>query len=403
MTSAPPSAPVLAAQTARARTAVFLVFATNGMALASLVSRVPAISDALTLKPSRLGLVLLAMSVGAVLALPTSGLVIGRLGTAVTIRAAATLCTLGLALAGLAQSVPLLVLGLFLIGIGSGNWDVAMNVEGAEVERRLGRTIMPRFHASFSLGTVGGALLGVLLNAVDLATSAHLVGVAVAVLAVTVWASRTFLAPAPVAEGEVAAAPTSALAAWREPRTILVGFMVLAFAITEGSASDWLALAVREGYGVSNAGGVLAFAVFVTAMTAGRLAGTSLLDRYGRVVVLRATVVLAVTGLTLVIVGSALPVALAGTVLWGLGASLGFPVGMSAAADDPAHAASRVSVVSSIGYTAFLAGPPLIGFLADHVGYQEALWVVLAFLATALLTITAAREPSSAVPAGARP
>ncbi|HEX8496640.1 MAG TPA: MFS transporter [Actinomycetales bacterium] len=384
------------AATMRARTAVFLVFATNGMVLASLVSRVPAISDALALKPSRLGLVLLAMSVGAVLALPTAGLVIRRLGTPLTIRLAATICTLGLALAGLAQSVPLLVGGLFLIGLGSGNWDVAMNVEGAEVERRLRRTIMPRFHAAFSLGTVAGALLGVLLNAVELATAAHLVGVAVVVLAVTLWASRTFLADVPLAEGEVAAEPTSALAAWREPRTILVGFMVLAFAITEGSANDWLALAVREGYGVSNAGGVLAFAVFVSAMTVGRLAGTPLLDRYGRVLVLRATVVLAVAGLTLVIVGSTLAVALVGTVLWGFGASLGFPVGMSAGADDPAHAATRVSVVSSIGYTAFLAGPPLIGFLADHVGYQDALWVVLAFLATALLTITAAREPSRA-------
>jgi len=90
-------------------------------------------------------------------------------------------------------------------------------------------------------------------------------------------------------------------------------------------------------------------------------------------------------------------VAMVGAVLWGLGASLGFPVGMSAAADDPAHAAARVSVVASIGYTAFLGGPPLIGFLADHVGVRDALWVVLAVLAVAVVVASAARPERAEV------
>ena len=109
--------------------------------------------------------------------------------------------------------------------------------------------------------------------------------------------------------------------------------------------------------------GAIAFGFFVTAMTVGRLVGGSLLERFGRVPVLRATAVIALAGLLLVLFGGSTPVALAGALLWGVGASLGFPVGMSAAADDPARAAARVSVVSSIGYTAFLAGPPLIGLL----------------------------------------
>ena len=181
--------------------------------------------------------------------------------------------------------------------------------------------------------------------------------------------------------------------AWLEPRTLAIGLLVLAFAFTEGSANDWLALAFRDGYDVSNAHAVLGFAVFVSSMTVGRLLGTRMLDRFGRVPVLRVTAALAAAGLLLVIIGGSVPVAVVGTVLWGLGASLGFPVGMSAAADDPEHAAARVSVVASIGYTAFLAGPPLIGFLADHVGVLKALYVVLGALVLGMLVVAAAREP----------
>lgn len=381
------------ASTHRARTSVFVVFATNGMVLSTWISRIPAIKEDLALSPGRLGLVLLAMSTGSVLALPTSGAVVGRFGAARTVRLSALVSCLGLALTGSAGGVALLVIGLFLMGLGSANWDVAMNVEGAEVERRLARAIMPRFHASFSAGTVLGALLGAGAIAAGLSTPAHLAVVAVAVLALTLVACRDFLPAVVHPEGEPAPAGRGALAAWHEPRTVMIGLLVLAFAFAEGSANDWLATAVNEGYGVSHATGVLVFAVFVTAMTAGRLAGTQALDRFGRVPVLRCTAVLAVVGLLLVVLGGSVQVAAVGAVLWGLGASLGFPVGMSAGADDPAHAAARVSVVASIGYTAFLAGPPLIGFLGDRVGVLASLWVVLVVLATSLVTAGATREP----------
>lgn len=383
----------LAPSTTRARTAVSLVFAANGLVFASWVSRIPAVRDDLGLSTSQLGLVLLALSTGAVLALPTSGLVIIRLGPGHTVRVASAICVVGLTLAGLASSVPVLVVGLFLMGLGSGSWDVAMNVEGAEVERRLARAIMPRFHAAFSVGTVLGAMIGAGLNAVSAPTPVHLIGIAVLVGVCTQWACGRFLPDQPVPAGHPVPVRRNPMVAWREPRTLCIGLLVLAFAFAEGSANDWLALAVVDGYGLSNAGGVLAFAVFVTAMTVGRLVGTQLLDRYGRVVVLRATALLAVAGLLLVIVGGSVELALAGTVLWGLGASLGFPVGMSAGADDPAHSAARVSVVSSIGYTAFLAGPPLIGFLADHIGLLSSLWVVLAVLALGVVAAGATREP----------
>jgi fucose permease len=395
VTEAVPEATV----TRRAQAAVLAVFALNGLIMATWISRVPATRDHLDLASSRLGLVLLAMSGGAVVALPLAGAVVTRLGAARTVQVAAAVAATGLVLFGLAPGVPVLALGLLLMGVGSGTWDVAMNVQGAEVERRLGRAVMPHFHAAFSLGTVAGALLGAATNAVDLATPAHLLPVAAVALVITLLACRSFLPAA--AERPAAERPPrrNPLAAWREPRTVLVGVLVLTFAFTEGSANDWLALALVDGYRTSNSGGVLGFAVFVAAMTVGRVLGVRLLDRYGRVVVLRLTAAFAVAGLLLVLLGSSLPVAMAGAVLWGLGASLGFPVGMSAAADDPEHAAARVSVVSSIGYTAFLGGPPLIGFLADHVGVRDALWVVLGVLAVAVFAASAARPPRPPRPA----
>jgi fucose permease len=182
-------------------------------------------------------------------------------------------------------------------------------------------------------------------------------------------------------------------AAWREPRTLLIGVVVLAAAFTEGTANDWVAVALSDGYGLERWVGVVGFAVFLTAMTAGRLLGTRVLDRRGRVPVLRVLFVSAVVGCLFVVFGGPV-LAFVGAAIWGVGASLGFPVGMSAAADDPRRAAARMSVVSTIGYTAFLAGPPLLGFLGDHVGVLHSLLVVGAMAVVALVAIPAVREPA---------
>ena len=171
--------------------------------------------------------------------------------------------------------------------------------------------------------------------------------------------------------------------------------MVLAFALTEGAANDWLALALIDGYDVPRWVGVAGFAAFVVAMTTGRVLGTVVLDRFGRVPVLRTTAILALAGLLLLVFGPHPVVVGLGVVAWGLGASLGFPVGMSAGADDPARAAARVSVVSTIGYSAFLAGPPVLGFVADQVGTLESLLVVAVLLVPTTLLVSVAREPSA--------
>ena len=380
-----------------ARNAVGLSFFLNGLCFASWVSRIPELRSGFDLTNARLGLVLLAIALGSLVALPTTGASIARFGTVRVVRAGALAATTGLAIAALAlgEALPVTVAGLFLYGLGIGVWDVAMNVEGAEVERHLTRTIMPRFHAGFSLGTVVGALLGAGLVALDIPGRWHLIAIALVALAAAWTTSVAFL---PIATRADTDRPRSAARAWLEPRTLLIGVMVLALAMTEGTANDWLAVALVDGYDVSPSVGVAGFALFVAAMTLTRFVGTSLLDRFGRTTVLWGTIATAGVGVVLIVVGSHPAVVVVGILLWGAGASLGFPVGMSAAADDPAHAAARVSVVSTIGYAAFLAGPPLLGFVGDEIGTLNALLVVALILVPAAFAVPAARvsRPASA-------
>jgi len=290
------------------------------------------------------------------------------------------------------------VIGLALLGVGMGMCDVAMNVEGAAAERALGRTVMPLFHAAFSGGTILGAALGALAEWAGVSTAAHFGAVAVAAV-VAIGASARFLH---LDATEAQSAAISAehpgwrerLGMWADRRTLLIGLIVLGMAFAEGSANDWLALAMVDGHDVSNSTGAVVYGVFVTAMTVGRVAGVFFLDRFGRVPVLRATTALAAVGLLIVIFVPWPAVATAGVVLWGLGASLGFPVGMSAAADDSRTATARVSVVATIGYFAFLVGPPAIGFLGDGVGLLRALLLVFALVIIAGFATPAAREPA---------
>lgn len=395
--SAPAPSPDLA-RAVRARNAVATVFALNGLALASWMARIPDVRDLLGLTPGEIGRVLLALAVGSLIALPTSGFVVSKIGAARTVAGGSVLVALGLTLAGIgadtAGVVAGVAAGLVLFGYGSGSWDVAMNVEGAAVERLLGRTIMPRFHAAFSLGTVTGAGLSAGLAAVGVPVVAHLATVSIVAMIVTIIATRSFLPHAAEVEAEDGAPveKISVLTAWREPRTLLIGLMVMCAALVEGIANDWLALGLVDGYEVSNTVGAIGFAIFLSAMTVGRMAGTQLVDRFGRLPVLRVSAVLAAGGVLLVVFGGSLWVALVGSIVWGFGAALGFPLGMSAGADDPRRAAARVSVVASVGYTAFLAGPPILGWLGDHEGVLNALLAV-AVAATVLgLVSPAARE-----------
>ncbi len=379
--------------------ATYLAFVFTGLSFASWASRIPQVRDRLELDPAQLGLVLLALAAGSLISLPLSGTIVGRYGSqrVVAVMALVNATSLAVIAVGYQFGVVWVVIGLFGFGFGQGGWDVAMNVQGTVAERRLGRAIMSRFHAGFSIGTVAGALIGAGMVALGVPVTVHLVAVAVIVAVLVPIGIRGFLADADDLTAEQAAASTDgsagrrALAAWREPRTVLIGLFVLAFAFAEGTGNDWTSVAFIDGYQTSPTVGTLGFASFLAAMTVGRWFGPGLLDRYGRVPVVRALAVLSVVGVVVFLLGAATPLGFLGSVLWGIGVSLGFPVGMSAAGDDPALAASRVSVVASIGYFAFLGGPPLIGFLGAEVGVLRAFTAVAVLLCIGLLLASSVR------------
>ncbi|MEV8145680.1 MFS transporter [Specibacter sp. NPDC078709] len=421
------------------RNGVVTAYAGSGLVFATWVSRIPAIRDDLGLTPGEIGLMLLCMSLGSFVSVAVSGLVVLRLGSKLTSRVGSIIQTIGVLIVGLGATVftDTLVVGagLVMVGLGTGSWNTSSNIEGAAVERALGRHIMPRLHGAFSIGTVAGAGLGALAASLHVPVALHLGVISLAVCGavligtshyqadkmnssgamvdlgdsgavpgtgpipiITVGATGTTGATTTLSAEKAAAAKKAGkakiAAAWRDPRTLMLGALVLGLGLAEGAAGDWVALAMVDGYGSTAAIGAIGYGIFVSAMTIGRFAGTVVLDKFGRVSVLRVGAALAIIGLGLFVFAPNAEVALAALVFWGLGSALGFPVAMSAASDDPEHAAARVSVVSTVGYGAFLGGPPLLGLLAEHVGVLNSLLAVLVMLVIAFFLTPVVRKPA---------
>ena len=388
------------------RNAVFAIFIVSGLSIATWVARIPGVRDGLGLDTAQVGLLILGMSIGAILGLVASAPLLAKVGPHRGMVIALVIVAVGMVLIGGGVSfihfVPVVGLGLALLGFGNGMVDVMMNVEGAAVEREIGKTLMPLMHACFSLGTVIGAGIGAAAAALHVDVSWHLMGLAVLVVATAVVAVRFI--PSEVELGDPEAGTPQKrpwgerlrenLSVWADWKLILIGVVMLGMAFAEGSANDWLALGVVDGHHQSNATGALIFGCFVAAMTVGRVIGGPLVDRVGRTNAIRITAGLGVVGLLLFILGGPIWLVVIGTVLWGFGVSLGFPLGMSAAADGTDKPAARVSAVAMIGYCAFLVGPPLIGFLGQAFGILNALYVLLVLMVASALAAPAVREAS---------
>ena len=385
------------------RNAVFAVFALNGLGAATWAVRIPSIRDLLDLPTSWVGYLILGVSVGSIIGLLLASHIIQWLGGRRTIAAMLGICAVALVAIGLGTSLigsfPAVVAGMALYGFGSAICDVAMNVEGAAVEKAIGKTIMPLLHASWSAGMVIGTTIGTALVFSHVDVAVHAVGMAVLLAAGAVIAPRAIPRVATNSDTGEAVEHVSfrdRMSIWLEPRTLAIGLIALGMAFTEGSANDWLALGMVDDRGLENGQAAALFTVFTASMMAGRIVGGPLIDRFGRVALLRISGAAAGVGIALVIFVPVVPVAVVGIVLWGLGASLGFPVAMSAAADDPARAAARVSAVATVGYCAFLVGPPLIGVVGEHVGILNALLIVFVLIVLATLAAPAARLPHAA-------
>ncbi|HYI52125.1 MAG TPA: MFS transporter [Microbacterium sp.] len=389
-------------QLVRWRTAVFAIFLASGLSIATWAARVPDIKDEIGVDNAQLGLMLLAGGIASILGVTASSVILARFGARRGMLGSMILFGIGVAIIGVGASVvssPVVVtVGLLLWGFGNGAVDVMMNVEGAAIEKQSGKTILPLFHAFFSFGTVIGAGLGVAAIALGMNVVVHLCIIA-AVIVVIAFAS---IANVPARESTLDTSDETeklglrerlsiTLSAWREPRTYALGVIMLGMAFAEGGANDWLALGVVEGHGADPALGAAGLAVFSVSMTVVRMFGGPLVDRFGRVATLRVLAVTATVGLLLFILAPTIPLVFVGAALWGAGVSLGFPLGMSAAADDPARAAARVSATATIGYIAFLAGPPLLGLISEQIGLLNTLYILVALIVASGIASPAAR------------
>ncbi|WP_456284666.1 MFS transporter [Microbacterium sp. JZ101] len=380
------------------RNALFVMFLLPGIGISSWVTRTPDVQRLLGARIDEMGFILFGLSVGSMIGILSSGALVARFGTRPVIAVGTLSSATGVAVVGLGAALgiaPLVAVGLGLFGLGMGGAEVALNVEGAEVEQAIGRSVMPLMHGFFSLGTVVGAVAGMLLTAAAFPVAVHLAVVAAliaVVLAATIRNVPSGIGRRATPRERGRRSPRAAV--WRDPGLLLVSGIILALAMAEGTAGDWLPILMVEGHGVDAALGSGVYAIFAVSMTVGRFAGGRFVDRFGRPTVLAASALLGAIGLAVVIFVDSQAAAAAAVVLWGLGTSLGFPLALSVAGDSGEDTAARVSFAATIGYVAFLVGPPVLGLLGEHFGLRAALIVVLALVAVAIFLAPGARTPA---------
>jgi len=385
---------------------VLALFGIGGVLFSGWLTRLPSIRVELTITEGQLGQLLMFGALGSLASLLAAGPVIARHGTRRVLTVASAASAGAFVLLGVGSALGLVwmvALGIACIGLTFAFINVSMNAEGTAVEQQLGRTVMPQFHAAFSIGAGVGALISSVLAAHDVSPLWQLSGMGVVALAV-----RLAVIPFAAFHGHAAddaresfgpiAVIRQAASAYRERRTLLIGLVILASSLSEGAASAWIAIAVVDGFGRSESVGGQMYFVFVAAMVLVRLSGNRLVDRFGRVIALRTSAASVVIGLSLFVLAPSFPVAALGLVGWGFGAALAVPIGFSAASDEPGRAPARIAAVSSFSSIAGLTGPPLIGYIADFTGARHALLIICLAMVVSVSVAGSVRRPATVVP-----
>jgi MFS family permease len=371
--------------------AVSVAFLVNGAAIANWVPRVPAVKAALGTSDGPLGLALLGLGVGAAAALLAAGRVVARFGSRPVTRAAGIALCVALLGPGLAGNLPLLALSLAVFGAASGLMDVAMNAHGALVERLYGRPVMASLHGLWSVGGLVGAVTGGLAARAGWTPARHFAVAAVCLGVLLVAGTRRLLpasldvAPAgpsgatgPVPSGGLRGAEPPAVVPWSRP-LLLLGVVGFSSFFGEGAAHDWSAIYMHDVLGTSPGMAAAAFAAFSLAMAAVRFLGDRLSARLGPVRLVRASGLVAATGLGLGLLAHQPVAGVVGFALLGVGLACVVPVTFSAAGHLAGGLAGvAISRVAAISYLASFTGPPLIGLVADVVGLAVALAIPVA-------------------------
>jgi MFS family permease len=353
------------------RTAVAAAFFVNGAGFASWVVRIPEVRDRIGLTESGLGLALLGVAVGALIAMPLAGGMITRLGSRPIYRMSAMGFAGAIALAGSSATQVSLTLALVLLGAANSAVSVSLNTQAAAIERGVRRPVISGLHALYSLGALFGAGLGGLVASQGIPPVVHLVGGAMIMAVVSLLAAPGLLPP------RVDVRPGAAKFARPTRRLLLLGAVAFCVLFGEGAAANWAAVYLRD---ITGAGAGLAaagFAVFSMMMACGRLTGDPLVRRFGAVKLLRAGGLLAGAGVAITVASVSARAGLVGLAALGAGLSIIYPALMGLVGRlHSAAPAPAVAAVSMMGYVGFLAGPALIGVAAEAISLRGAFALV---------------------------
>lgn len=365
----------------RARLGTALVFFICGIGHGTWAPRLAEIKAQIGASDGELGLSLLMLGIGALVAMPLTGALVGRLGSSSVSLAMAFAHGLAFPLMAFAWDWVSLGITMLLYGVAVGSLDVAMNVQATEIERQKGRPIMSSFHGVYSIGDMAGALATGLAATLVLGLGAHFMAAAMAMLLAGVGGCWLMI---PDRKADEPAGPAFA---WPSGILVLIGLIAFVALLAEGSVGDWSAIYLHDHQGADTRTAAAALTVFALAMAVMRFAGDRLVRRFGPFFMLQASGLLAATGMTIALVTSTPAVAIVGYGLAGFGLAVLFPVTLSIAPRfGGLSPGAAVAAVATVGYGGFLVGPPLIGLLADQIDLPAALGVVVA-LAIAILPL----------------
>lgn len=375
----------MSSELVRHKRSLLVLFFIPGLAFASWVTRTPEIRNAIDASVAEMGIVLFGLSIGSITGVLGAGRVVNWFGTKFAITSGLGLvCLSMLTLAGgvALESQLLAATGLALFGLGIGTAEIAVNIDGAEVERRSGKHVLHLLHGAYSLGTLTGALIGLAMTALQVSPIHHLFCIALMIIVLIIC----FQGGVPAGAGKITEKVilNGGSNVWRDSGMLALAFLTFSMAMAEGAASDWLPILVVDEHGFSSTAGSLAFVGFAAAMTVGRLSGGFLLKRFTIQSVVQACALSAAAGLLLIAVANNDVLIYVAIILWGAGASLGFPLALSWAGQGGGDVARRVKALATVGYIAVLVAPPSLGLIGGEYGLRIAMLIVMVMVMFAI-------------------
>lgn len=373
-------------QAIRGRWAVAAVFLVNGFLIGSWAPQIPVTRDRLEISEFSLGLLILGFGLGALVAMPACGYLIGRIGSRATVKLFGLASTFGLLVVALAPGIGTAAAALVLLGALIGGTDVAMNANAVEVEKQMRRAIMSSSHGFWSVGGfIGGGAGGAVIQATDHRVHAVIV---TAIALVAMLAAVRFMVTEPQPESH---APHR-FSLPRNPVVYLVGLIALFSMIPEGAVLDWAAIYLREERGADLATAGLGFAAFSATMAVMRFVGDKVRNRFGAVRTLRVSSLVAAAGMLVAGFSTEPWIAIAAFGFAGLGIANMVPIAFSAAGNQPGSSSgASLSTVTLMGYSGILVAPSAIGFVGERFGFAPVYVAVSVLLVVVCLMAGLAR------------